>query len=158
MSDLQTELTYKPTLRQRLSRVILGTLLVPLFGDMCVLIYFLSQGEFETRHLHPVFLMLTYIIAIIFTGIPALLLRLSLEFSTQKLGERLVYAFIFAIGLGVFLNAIWKTENTNEYAMWIVSSIIAVIITELLLYQHIKRCIKKQNQESFRQPENNLGD
>lgn len=143
MNDLDTELTYKPTLWQRLSRVILGTLLVPLFGDMCVFIYFLSQGEFETRHLHPVFLMLTYIIAIIFTGIPALLLRLSLEFSTQKLSERLIYSFVFAIGLGVFLNAIWKTVNTNEYAMWIVSSIIAVIITELLLYQHIKRCIKK---------------
>ena len=152
MNDLDTELTYKPTLRQRLSRVILGTLLVPLFGDICILLFL---GEFIKYEYY----IITYIIALVFAGIPALLLRLSLEFSTQKLGERLVYAFVFAIGLGVFLNEMWKmAEQPNEYVMWILSSIIAVIITELLLYQHIKRCIKKQNQKSFRQPENKLGD
>ena len=166
MNDLDTELTYKPTLWQRLSRVILGTLLVPLFGDICVLIYSVKGDRTEILTLRePLDLFITtYIVAIIFTGIPTLIFRIIMEWSTQKLNIRLFSSFVFAVFLGVFLDITWRLAwktwagQSNEYAMWIVSSIIAVIITELLLYQHIKRCIKKQNQESFRQPENKLGD
>lgn len=72
-----------------------------------------------------------------------------MEWSTQNLIIRLFYSFVFAVFLGVFisetLGKFFKT-NTGESGMWILSSIIAVIITELLLYQHIKHCIKKHNQ------------
>ena len=159
MNDLDTELTYKPTLWQRLSRVILGTLLVPLFGDICVVIYEIGWEIIIVLMTAPAFLAITYTFAIIFTGIPTLIFRVIMEWSTQKLNIRLFSSFLFAVFLGIFLNVTWnaafeKYDNPqNNYAMWIFSSIIAVIITELLLYQHIKRCIKKQNQKSFRQPE-----
>ena len=162
MNDLDTELTYKPTLWQRLSRVILGTLLVPLFGDICVFIYSEKGNITEVIKIFVPFYLfiLTYIIAIIFTSIPTLIFRIIMEWSTQKLNIRLFSSFVFAIGLGVFLTIIWSDDfvglgngKPDEYVMWILSSIVAVVITELLLYQHIKRCIKKQNQESFRQPE-----
>ena len=169
MNDLDTELTYKPTLWQRLSRVILGTLLVPLFGDICVWIYSIySEGGDITDILkllvHLDFFIFTYIIAINFTGIPTLIFRVIMEWSTQKLNIRLLSSLVFAVFLGVFINETFGSldKQPNSYGLWIMSSIIAVIITELLLYQHIKRCIKKQNQESFRQPETqkmtNLGD
>lgn len=145
MNDLDTELTYKPTLWQRLSRVILGTLLVPLFGDMCVWLY-ISKGDIIGIIgilTPPHFFIITYIIAILFTGVPTLIFRIIMEWSTQKLNIRLFSSFVFAVVLGIFLDWVDWEEQSNEYAMWILSSIIAVIITELLLYQHIKRCIKK---------------
>lgn len=147
MNDLDTELTYKPTLWQRLSRVILGTLLVPLFGDMCVWLY-ISKGDINIIGIltPPHFFIITYIIAILFTGVPTLIFRIIMEWSTQKLNIRLFSSFVFAVVLGIFLDWVDWEEQSNEYAMWILSSIIAVIITELLLYQHIKHCIKKHNQ------------
>ena len=146
---MKTELIYTPTLLQRLSRIILGTLLVPLFGDICVLLYALGWDLVKEDLMKLLgFLAFTYLIALFVTGIPTLIFRVIIEWSTQNLMIRLLSSFVFAVILGIFINItdFGTLLNANRLWLWILFSIIAVIITELLLYQHIKRCIKKHNQ------------
>ena len=146
---MKTELIYTPTLLQRLSRIIIGTLLVPLFGDICVLLYSLGW-DLVTEDLMKLlgFLAFTYLIALFVTGIPTLIFRVIMEWSTQNLMIRLLSSLVFAVILGAFINTtdFGTLLNAKRLWLWILFSIIAVIITELLLYQHIKRGIKKHNQ------------
>ncbi|MBQ9619109.1 MAG: hypothetical protein IJR44_01305, partial [Neisseriaceae bacterium] len=74
---------YIPTLPQKLFRVILGTVLVPLFGDMCILIWLFStvDNAIPEKDFHGL-LIISYIFATIFTAIPTFIMRLLLEFTT----------------------------------------------------------------------------
>ena len=154
MNDLDTELTYKPTLWQRLSRVILGTLLVPLFGDICMVLFLYSNKLSVSELIFK--LKDSYLGCLILTGIPTFIWFFIWEKCTD-LDTRFISSSIFALILGCCLYGLFGWMGA-EMIWFIPSSLIAVSFSELLLYQHIKRCIKKQNQKSFRQPENKLGD
>ena len=142
MNDLDTELTYKPTLRQRLIRVILGTLLVPLFGDICMILFLFSHKlTFESVSELIFTLKHSYLGALILTGIPTFIWLFIWEKRTD-LGIRFISSLAFALILGCCLYGLFGWISAGMF-WFIPSSLIAVSLSELLLYQHIKRCIKK---------------
>ncbi|MBR3424649.1 MAG: hypothetical protein IKG79_01175, partial [Neisseriaceae bacterium] len=139
---LDTELTYKPTLRQRLIRVILGTLLVPLFGDICMILFLFSHKlTFESVSELIFTLKHSYLGALILTGIPTFIWLFIWEKRTD-LGIRFISSLAFALILGCCLYGLFGWISAGMF-WFIPSSLIAVSLSELLLYQHIKRCIKK---------------
>ena len=142
MNDLDTELTHKPTLRQRLIRVILGTLLVPLFGDICMILFLFSHKlTFESVSELIFTLKHSYLGALILTGIPTFIWLFIWEKRTD-LGIRFISSLAFALILGCCLYGLFGWISAGMF-WFIPSSLIAVSLSELLLYQHIKRCIKK---------------
>lgn len=146
MNDLDTELTYKPTLWQRLSRVILGTLLVPLFGDICMLLFLHYSNKLTFTSVSELIFGLkdSYLGALILTGIPTFIWLFIWEKCTD-LGIRFISSLEFALILGCCLYGLFGWISAGMF-WFIPSSLIAVSLSELLLYQHIKHCIKKHNQ------------
>lgn len=147
MNDLDTELTYKPTLWQRLSRVILGTLLVPLFGDICMLLFLHYSNELTFESVSELIFTLkhSYLGALILAGTPTFIWLFIWEKCTE-LDIRFISSLAFALILGCYLHGLMSWIGGISVLWWILSSVIAVSLTELILYQHIKHCIKKHNQ------------
>lgn len=139
----------RPTLCQRLLRVILGTVLVSLIGDIVILFFNGLAREIirkitigGTEGFAFVFI-LSLIYALVFAGIPTLIMRLIVEFSTQKLSTRLMSATIYAFILGIYLELLFFKE-LSPTGSWLIGSIIAVMATEYILYRHIKYCAAKE--------------
>ena len=107
---------------QKIIRIILGILLIPLFGDIFILLFL---GKLSSR-----MGLGTYLIALIFTIIPTLIYCLIIEYGTKKLAERWVISFIFAVILGCYLNEVVDFLGRVGLYKWVFSSIFAVILTE----------------------------
>ena len=141
---------YSPTLWQRLLRVILGAVLVSLIGDIVILFFNGLAREIirkitigGTEGFAFVFI-LSLIFAFVFAGIPTLIMRLIVEFSTQKLSTRLMSATIYAFILGIYLELLFFKDKLSPTGSWLIGSIIAVMATEYILYRHIRYCTAKE--------------
>ena len=88
---------------QKNVRVIFGILLIPLFGDIFILLFL---GKLISPFMDFEKFLLTYFVALIFTIIPTLIYCLIIEFGIKKLAERWVISFMFALILGCYLNEV----------------------------------------------------
>ena len=89
-------------------------------------------------------LVVSLIYALVFAGIPTLIMRLIVEFSTQKLSTRLMSATIYAFILGIYLELLFFKDKLSPTGSWLIGSIIAVMATEYILYRHIRYCTAKE--------------
>lgn len=137
---------YSPTLWQRLLRVILGAVLVSLIGDILILIFsgLFFDGGISNIGGFIFLLVVSLIYALVFAGIPTLIMRLIVEFSTQKLSTRLMSATIYAFILGIYLELLFFKDKLSPTGSWLIGSIIAVMATEYILYRHITYCAAKK--------------
>lgn len=114
---------------QKNVRVIFGILLIPLFGDIFILLFL---GELISPFMDFEKFLLTYFVALIFTIIPTLIYCLIIEFGIKKLAERWVISFMFALILGCYLNEVVDFLGYVKLYKWVFSSIFAVILTECI--------------------------
>lgn len=114
--------------KQKIFRIILGTLLVPLIGDICILWFFTENIFFFINKL-DIFL-LSFAAAFLCVSIPTLLVRLWIEFYIQSFATRLAIACLFGLLLAVLLTKLMPI------GVWFAASLIATISTELIIALH----------------------
>lgn len=114
--------------KQKIFRIILGTLLVPFFGDICILWFFTENIFFFINKL-DIFL-LSFAAAFLCVSIPTLLVRLWIEFYIQSFTTRLAIACLFGLLLAVLLTKLMPI------GVWFAASLIATIGTELIVALH----------------------
>ncbi len=114
--------------KQKIFRIILGTLLVPFFGDVCILWFFTENIFFFVNNL-TVFLF-SFAVAFLCVGIPTFLLRFWVEFYIQSFAARLAIACLFGLFLAVLLTKLMPI------GVWFAASLMATIGTELILVLH----------------------
>ncbi|MBQ9601774.1 MAG: hypothetical protein IJR46_07180 [Neisseriaceae bacterium] len=111
-------------------RAVLGAIMVSFFGDIVILI--LSGSIFEIGNINDFLsmLLLSGFVALIFAGIPTFIAYFIIEFISKQ--YRTICVYVYAMILGFYLEILFhnflKTAGT-----WILGSIIAVVITELIL-------------------------
>lgn len=138
---------YIPTRLQKLFRAILGAVLVSWIGYIFIIVF--SGLVFKIKEINDfVGMIFTWSIAFIFAGLPTLVIYLIAEFyPDKKLSTRFIYAGIYALILGVYLEILFSFVELK--GLWLIGSIIAVMITEFILYWHIKYCAKKDKFAAF---------
>ncbi|MBO7381197.1 MAG: hypothetical protein J6U05_05970 [Neisseriaceae bacterium] len=114
--------------KQKIFRIILGTLLVPFCGDICILWFFTENIFFFINKL-DIFL-LSFAAAFLCVSIPTLLVRLWIEFYIQSFATRLAIACLFGLLLAVLLTKLMPI------GVWFAASLIATISTELIIALH----------------------
>lgn len=114
--------------KQKIFRIILGTLLVPFIGDVCILWFFTGNIFFFINKL-DIFL-LSFAAAFLCVGVFTLLVRLWIEFYIQSLATRLAIACIYGLFLAVLLTKLMPI------GVWFAASLIATIGTELIVSLH----------------------
>ena len=111
--------------KQKIVCIMLGTLLVPLIGDLCILWFFTEDIFFFINRL-DIFL-LSFLAAFVCVGFPTFLLRFWVEYYIHTFAARLAIACLFGLILAVLLTKLMPI------GVWFAASLIATIGTELIL-------------------------
>ncbi len=121
----------KPRIWLKLFRAIFGAVSVSFIGDIVIVIFsgLISEirrdiGDFLAMFLISIF------IALIFAGIPTLVIYFIVEFFSKK--YRSVCIGIYATLLGLYLEVVFYYDF-RIMGVWILGAIIAVFMTEYLL-------------------------
>lgn len=114
--------------KQKIFRIILGTLLVPLIGDICILWFFTENILFFIKRLDIFFL--SFLVALLCVGVFTLMVRWLIEFYIQSLVARLAIACLFGLLLALLLTKLMPI------GVWFAASLIATIATELIVALH----------------------
>ena len=119
----------QPRLWLKFFRAVLGAIMVSFFGDIVILI--LSGSIFEIGNINDFLsmLLLSGFVALIFAGIPTLIAYFIIEFTLKQ--YRTICVSVYAVILGIYLEILF--HNLKTAGVWILGSIIAVVITELIL-------------------------
>ncbi|MBR7002409.1 MAG: hypothetical protein IKI11_07110 [Neisseriaceae bacterium] len=123
-------------------RAVLGAIMVSFFGDIVIVI--LSGLISEIRDIGDSFAMflLSGFVALIFAGIPTFIAYFIIEFVPKQ--YRTICVSIYAVILGLYLETLF--HDSKMAGLWLLGSIIAVAMTELILREK-NTAAQKQMQE-----------
>ena len=123
-------------------RAVLGAIMVSFFGDIVIVI--LSGLFSEIRNIGDFFemLLLSGLVDLIFAGIPTFIAYFIIEFVPKQ--YRTICVSIYAVILGLYLETLF--HDSKMAGLWLLGSIIAVAMTELILREK-NTAAQKQMQE-----------
>lgn len=142
------EQTYQPSKGQKITRIVLGTLLVPL---LMVIILFMVIGNEYREILNIPFFLLFLIIWIsmnIFTIVQSFLFSFVLEKYCPSILKKMLCAFLFTILIVITVPFIIATISPNHSFLYMtigafMATLPATMITALILHAHHKYYEKK---------------
>ncbi|MBR3483028.1 MAG: hypothetical protein IKH45_09160 [Neisseriaceae bacterium] len=153
------EQEFKPTKGQKIARIVLGTLLVPLLMIIVVFLFATLLGV-DYRQTLDISFFLFFVVVLVgiyfMTIVQSFLFSLTLEKYCSTIGKKIICSFIFAIIIAITapLLVIWLGGNpTHTFLHMAIGAFMgllpATMITALILHAHRKYYEKR----FFRQPE-----